>query len=137
MNSKLSKKTMLCWPTSTLSYAVGSVLMGYVTFYATDVMGISAVAAGMIFMISKIFDGVTDVIAGFLIDKTHTRFGKGRPYALGTGRILDCSGTALQRSGHGSDCIDDLSFYHVFTHKRRIPDLVSLFGTGLSGECPG
>lgn len=82
MNSKLSKKTMLCWPTSTLSYAVGSVLMGYVTFYATDVMGISAVAAGMIFMISKIFDGVTDVIAGFLIDKTHTKFGKGRPYAL-------------------------------------------------------
>ena len=33
-------------------------------------------------MISKIFDGVTDVIAGFLIDKTHTKFGKGRPYAL-------------------------------------------------------
>lgn len=82
MEKKLSKKIMLCWPAGTISYAVGAALLGYVTFYATDVMGISAVSVGMIFMLSKIFDGVTDVIAGFLIDRTHTKFGKGRPYTL-------------------------------------------------------
>lgn len=82
MEKKLSKKMMLCWPTSTISYAVGSALLGFVTFYATDVMGISAVSAGMIFMLSKIFDGITDVIAGYLIDHTYTKFGKGRPYTF-------------------------------------------------------
>lgn len=79
---KVSKKLFFAWPTRTISYAVGSVLLGYVTFYATDFMGISAVTAGIIFMISKIFDGVTDIVAGFLIDRTHTRLGKGRPYEL-------------------------------------------------------
>lgn len=79
---KVSKKMFFAWPTRTISYAVGSVLLGYVTFYATDFMGISAATAGIIFMISKIFDGVTDIIAGYLIDKTHTKLGKGRPYEL-------------------------------------------------------
>lgn len=59
---KVSKKLFFAWPTRTISYAVGSVLLGYVTFYATDFMGISAVTAGIIFMISKIFDGVTDIV---------------------------------------------------------------------------
>lgn len=79
---KVSKKMFFAWPTRTISYAVGSVLLGYVTFYATDFMGISAATAGIVFMISKIFDGVTDIIAGYLIDKTHTKLGKGRPYEL-------------------------------------------------------
>lgn len=79
---KVSKKMFFAWPTRTISYAVGSVLLGYVTFYATDFMGISAATAGIIFMISKIFDGFTDIVAGYVIDKTHTKLGKGRPYEL-------------------------------------------------------
>lgn len=79
---KVSKKLFFAWPTQTISYSVGSVLIGYVTYYATDFMGISAATAGIIFMISKIFDGFTDIVAGYLIDHTHTRWGKGRPYEL-------------------------------------------------------
>lgn len=45
-------------------------------------MHIPAATVGIIFMISKIFDGFTDVVAGYLIDRTHTKLGKGRPYAL-------------------------------------------------------
>lgn len=79
---KISKKLLLCWPSSTISTSVAAVLLGYVTFFATDYMGIPALTVGMIFMVSKIFDGVTDVIAGYLIDKTNTKIGKGRPYEL-------------------------------------------------------
>lgn len=82
MKEKLSKKLLLCWPSRTMSYAVGSALFSYVTLYATNFLEINALTAGIIFMVSKIFDGVTDVIAGYLIDKTHTRFGKARPYEL-------------------------------------------------------
>ncbi|MDO4285070.1 MAG: glycoside-pentoside-hexuronide (GPH):cation symporter [Eubacteriales bacterium] len=80
--NKISKKLLLAWPTRTISTSVAAALAGYITFFATDYMGISALTAGMIFMISKIFDGFTDVVAGFLIDKTRTKLGKGRPYEL-------------------------------------------------------
>lgn len=82
MNDKISKKLLFAWPTRTISYAVASALLGFVTYFATDFLGIPPVTAGLIFMISKIFDGFTDVVAGYLIDRTHTRWGKGRPYEL-------------------------------------------------------
>lgn len=31
---------------------------------------------------SKLVDGVTDVFAGYIVDKTHSKLGKGRPYEL-------------------------------------------------------
>ena len=79
---KVSKKILFAWPTRTISYAIGAVMLGYVTLFATDFMGISATTAGLIFMISKVFDGFTDIVAGFLIDHTKSKWGKGRPYEL-------------------------------------------------------
>ena len=63
--AKLPKKMIFAWPSRTIAYAVGSVLLGYVTLYATDFMGIPAATAGIIFMLSKIFDGFTDIVAGY------------------------------------------------------------------------
>ncbi len=77
---KVPKSIFFAWPTRTIAYAVGSVMMGYVTYYATDIMGLNIGVVGILFMVSKIFDGVSDIIAGYLIDRTHTKWGKGRPY---------------------------------------------------------
>lgn len=82
MKETSSKKIFFAWPTQTISTSVAAALLGYVTFFATDFMHIPAATVGIIFMISKIFDGFTDVVAGYLIDRTHTKLGKGRPYAL-------------------------------------------------------
>lgn len=79
---KIPKRIFFGWPTRTLAVSMTGVLIGYVTFFATDFMGIPAATAGMIFMISKIFDGFTDIVAGYLIDRTKTKWGKGRPYEL-------------------------------------------------------
>lgn len=79
---KTSKSLFFAWPTRTIAYAVGSVMMGYVTYYATDILGIPPATVGILFMVSKIFDGISDIIAGYLIDRTHTKWGKGRPYEL-------------------------------------------------------
>ena len=46
-------------------------------------MGLGAAAVATMFLITKIIDGVTDIIVGFLIDKTKTRMGKSRPWILG------------------------------------------------------
>ncbi|MCP4753349.1 MAG: hypothetical protein GY866_20860 [Proteobacteria bacterium] len=50
--------------------------------FDTDVFGISAAEAGVIFLIARIWDAVNDPILGFVVDRTETRWGKFRPYLL-------------------------------------------------------
>lgn len=50
--------------------------------YCTNALGMSAAVVGTLFMVSKIFDGVTDLVAGYIVDKTNTKIGRGRPYDL-------------------------------------------------------
>lgn len=50
--------------------------------YLTDTMGMSAGIVGTLIAVSKIFDGITDIFFGSMIDKTHSRFGKARPWML-------------------------------------------------------
>lgn len=52
------------------------------TYFFTDVMHISAITLGTIIIVSRIFDGVSDLIVGSLVDRTHTRWGKARPWVL-------------------------------------------------------
>ncbi len=70
------------WVTRGVGLAVNSVLLMQITFYATENVGLSAGTVGMLILVSKLFDGITDLLAGFIIDKTHTRWGKARPYEL-------------------------------------------------------
>lgn len=81
-SKKVPFKTMVSWPAMTISTSVAAVLLGYATYYATDMLGLSAMTVGFLFMLSKVFDGVTDVVAGYLIDKAHFKMGKGRPWQL-------------------------------------------------------
>ena len=55
---------------------------GYITYFGTDIVGVSALAMGNIFIISRIFDGVTDLMMGAVIDKTKSKKGKARPWIL-------------------------------------------------------
>lgn len=63
-----------------IGYCLVAVLLGYVSYFAVNVLGLSSLLVGNIILVSKVFDGITDIIAGFLIDRTNTRFGKARPY---------------------------------------------------------
>lgn len=58
------------------------IVISYFTLYASTVLGLNVALVGTILMASKIFDGVTDVVAGYIIDNTNTRWGKGRPYEV-------------------------------------------------------
>ncbi|MCW1912144.1 MFS transporter [Luteolibacter sp. GHJ8] len=51
-------------------------------FYYTDVFGISAAAAGTLFVVARVWDAINDPLMGALADRTHTRWGKYRPYLL-------------------------------------------------------
>lgn len=50
--------------------------------YLTDTVGITAGLAGVVVMIGKIWDAITDPVVGYLSDKTETRWGRRRPYIL-------------------------------------------------------
>jgi GPH family glycoside/pentoside/hexuronide:cation symporter len=59
-------------------------VMMFLMFFYTDVMGISPVIAGIIFLVTRIFDAVNDPMMGAISDRTNTRWGKFRPWVLGS-----------------------------------------------------
>lgn len=58
-------------------------LTSFVMVYLTDTVGLTAGIVGTLIAVSKIFDGFTDIFFGsMIIDKTHTRLGKARPWMI-------------------------------------------------------
>ena len=54
----------------------------YVLYYFQDIMGVSAVAMGIILLVARIFDAFNDPIMGIIVAKTKTKIGKFRPWLL-------------------------------------------------------
>lgn len=67
----------------------------FLLFYYTDVVGLSATTAGMIYMAATIFDAVMDLVIGGIADRTRTRWGRYRPYILLGAAPLGLSFAAL------------------------------------------
>ena len=83
-SGKLSLATILSYG---MAYGSGYQIMGslvgsYLMIFFTDTFGIPAAAAGVIMVLASIWDAINDPIMGVVADKTHTRFGKFRPYLL-------------------------------------------------------
>ncbi|MCR5202347.1 MAG: glycoside-pentoside-hexuronide (GPH):cation symporter [Lachnospiraceae bacterium] len=73
-----------------ISYGLGAVgkdmvymlSASYVLYYFQDVLGVSAIAMGIILMVARVFDAFNDPIMGIIVAKTKTRWGKFRPWLL-------------------------------------------------------
>src|SRR5690606_29052094 len=57
-------------------------LLMYQMFFYTDVFGITAAAAGWLFLIGRLTDAVTDPLMGVIADRTKTRWGRFRPWLV-------------------------------------------------------
>ena len=57
-------------------------LSAFVMIYLTDTAGLNAGIVGTLMMVSRLFDGFSDIIFGALLDRTNTRMGKARPWML-------------------------------------------------------
>ncbi|WP_321433831.1 MFS transporter [Trichococcus flocculiformis] len=86
INQEVSKKMPLwytpAWASRSISVAISVILMMQVTYYSTEVLGLGSGVVGVILLVSKLFDGITDLLVGFAIDRTDTKLGKARPYEL-------------------------------------------------------
>ena len=75
---------------SKISYGLGAVgkdmvymlSASYVLYYFQDVLGVSAVAMGVILLAARIFDAFNDPIMGVIVARTKTRWGKFRPWLM-------------------------------------------------------
>jgi glucuronide carrier protein len=73
-----------------LGYAAGdvannltfSLASAFLLIYYTDVAGIAAATAGTLFLVVRVWGGVTDLVAGRITDATSSRWGRFRPYIL-------------------------------------------------------
>lgn len=70
-------------------------IASFVTIYMTDIVGISAGIIGTIILISRLFDGFTDIFMGSVIDNTNTKMGKAKPWVFWTAPILGLTTFAL------------------------------------------
>lgn len=72
----------MAWSARGISVSINAVLLMQIAYYCTDILGLNAAIIGTLFLVSKIIDAFTDLGFGFILDKTHTRFGKARPYEI-------------------------------------------------------
>lgn len=54
----------------------------YLPFFYSNVFGLSLIDAGILVMVTRIWDAVSDPMMGIIADRTNTRMGKYRPYLL-------------------------------------------------------
>ena len=81
MSMGLNKKEMA-------SYGIGAVgkdmvymfCASYILYYYQDILGVSAIAMGIILMAARVFDAFNDPVMGVIVAKTRTRWGKFRPW---------------------------------------------------------
>lgn len=54
----------------------------YLPFFYSNVFGLSLAHAGTLVLVTKLYDAISDPVMGLIADRTHTRWGKYRPYLL-------------------------------------------------------
>ena len=87
--STMTEKRYLKWYNK-VGYGSGDIagnvvyafLSSFVMIYLTNTVGLNPGIVGTLIAVSKLLDGVTDIFFGSLIDKTHSKMGKARPWML-------------------------------------------------------
>lgn len=74
---------------------VNTIIASFILFFYTDVMFLDAKIIGTILLVSRILDGVTDIVMGMIVDRTHSKYGKGRVWLLRTCLPYAVSGVLL------------------------------------------
>lgn len=85
MESKYNRAKLwqlVCFDLNNVASNVYLFLLGFVNLYAGNVAGLAVMFVSNVIMLSRFWDGVTDPIIGFIMDKTSGKFGKFRPFML-------------------------------------------------------
>ena len=88
---------------------LNAVLATYLNVYYTDVLKLTHIWGGAFLVVfpivSKIINAVTNVVMGYIIDRTHTPAGKARPWLLLSAPLLAITGILLFTVPSGSESV--------------------------------
>ena len=83
MTDKLSRRDKWAYGSGDLAFSLTSTIIGaYFAIYLTDVVGISPAVAALAIFVGGTWDYINDPIVGYLSDRTHSRWGRRRPFLL-------------------------------------------------------
>lgn len=113
---KLGFGKLLVYKSSDVTAAgISAIVLSYLTLYCTDTLGIKPAVIGSLLMVSKVFDAFTDIFAGWLVDNTHTKLGKGRPYELCIIGVTICTLGLFSASPEWSEFIKCAWIFFMYT----------------------
>lgn len=82
-NGKLSWITRIFYAGGDVACNVIFGMVGtLLTIFYTDYVGVSPAIVGMVMLLSRVFDGVSDMVMGIVVEKTKSKWGKSRPWIL-------------------------------------------------------
>lgn len=120
MNGIKSKQSgeKLSWKVR-LSYGCGdtacNIVYGMIstvlTLFYTDYVGVSPATVGLVMLLSRVFDGGSDVIMGLIVQKTNSKWGKSRPWVLWMGVPYTLAAVLLFTVPHSTNLIQ---FLYIF-----------------------
>ena len=82
-----------------------AVMATYLNVYYTDVLGLGGLFLVIFPVVSKVIDAVTNVIMGYVIDRTRTKQGKARPWLLLSAPLVAVTGVLLFVVPSGNDIL--------------------------------
>ena len=82
-NAKLAWSERIGYGTGGFAFnMINGIIGSFLTIYFTSTVGLNAGIIATIFAVSKVFDGISDVIVGRMVDRTKSKLGKGRSWLL-------------------------------------------------------
>lgn len=89
MKGKVSFREMLCYAMGDAGCNfVWTTVGSFLTLYYTNSVGISAAAVGTLMLLTRLLDGISDILMGTIIDHTKSRWGKARVWLLWTAPFM-------------------------------------------------
>ena len=84
VNDKLKRREITAYAFGNVGYCpVQTIISSYLMIFYTNIVGINPAAVATLFMLSTIFDAITDPITGWIMDNSpHTKWGHLRPFAI-------------------------------------------------------
>lgn len=82
-NMNLSFKTKYSFGVGALGKdLVYAIVSSYLMIYLTDLVGISPLFVGNLFLVARVWDAFNDPMMGMIVDNTRSKYGKFRPWIL-------------------------------------------------------
>ncbi|NQX47994.1 MFS transporter [Paenibacillus tritici] len=82
MKRELTNRALLGDAMGQFGLNIASGLLGLVTYYYTDIVGVAAGLVGTIMLLTKVIDAGADVAMGVMVDRTRSKHGQARPWLL-------------------------------------------------------